>query len=182
MEARVCRALKFNLNFCTPVQYVDRFLRASYVTSEGNVASAGVASGRQGMSMAVMASCANNPRNVLMNKLVHYLLDLAVLEYKLVAKKPSLVCAAAVYLARATLGVCDPASDPMSLGRYWSKTLEYYTGYDQWDLEESVRLLYRLQDNAEESNLSCVFKKHKGVKTKRVAMKTVVNEEELGFL
>lgn len=184
MEATICNALKFNLNFVTPYQYVDRFLRASYASSESSTLLSSTMNGA--------VSGANNATNVLMKKLVFYLLDLAVLEYKLVSKKPSLVAAAAVYLARATLGVREPPSKPFqssyspalqrALNGFWSKTLEYYTGYDIWDLEECVRLLHRLQENAEDSHLTSIFSKHKGIKCKRVALKTVVNEEELGFL
>ncbi|KAL7527080.1 hypothetical protein ACHAXR_001786, partial [Thalassiosira sp. AJA248-18] len=172
MEARVCNALKFNLNFRTPYHYVDRFLRASHVSCES------FSAGGSSYASFSLSSSANNPQNVLLKKLVFYLLDLAVLEYKLVSKQPSLVTAAAVYLARATLGIREPvpttsshhpncnnararlfgntSPPPPSLelcalkGTFWSKTLEYYTGYDIWDVEECVRLLHRLHENAED--------------------------------
>lgn len=185
MEATVCNALKFNFNFRTPIQYVERFLRASYVSSESST-TANVPSNEAAMSsLRCSSDVANNATNVLLKKLVFYLLDLSTLEYKLVTKKPSLVTAAAVYLARATLGITNSRND-VSLSRacsgYWSKTLEYYTGYDVCDIEECVRLLHRLQENAEDSKFASIFNRHKSIKCKKVALKTVLNEDALGFL
>lgn len=203
MEATVCNALRFNFNFITPYQFVDRFLRASYASSECSTSS----SLPRGCTMDnyTINSRIDGATNALMKKLVFYILDLAVLEYKLVRKKPSLVTAAAVYLGRATLGIHEPATSCSSLSfelssipgnlqtlqspscqralkGFWSKTLEYYTGYDIWDLEESVRLLHHLQENAEDCTLSSTFNKHKSIKCKMVALKTAVNVDELGFL
>lgn len=204
MEAKICNALKFNFNYVTPYQFVHRFLRASHVSSRCSTS----ASLLPGDELGMIHNGANNEINVLLKKLVLYLLDLAVLEYELVKNKPSLTTAAAVYLARATLGIRESstfASAPSSplfevptnttdnsndtfnsihdssrkSKGYWSKTLEYYTGYDVKDLEESVHLLHRLQENAEDG---WVFNKHKGNKCKRVATKTVLREDELGFL
>ena len=188
MEATICDLLKFNLNFVTPFQFVDRFLRASAASSESPLATS--CASLPGYMSALHAGM-NNPNKALLEKLVFYLLDLAILDYKLVSKKPSLVAAAAVYLARATLGIREPptSSTPPSLldfnhacRGYWSKTLEYYTGYDIWDLEECVRLLHRLQESAEDSSFTSIFSKHKGAKCMRVALKTIVNVDELGFL
>lgn len=186
MEARIASALKFNLNFRTPYHYVDRFLRASYASSESSCAS------------AMMCGGMNDAKNATLKNLVIYLLDLAVLEYKLVSKKPSLVTASAVYLARATLGIREARNNATGAGTttslstspsldralsgFWSNTLEYYTGYDVWDVEEAVRLLHRLHENAEVNRLPMIFNKHKKAKYGRVALKIVANEAELGFL
>ena len=149
-----------------------------------------------------MGSGVNNANKELLDRLVFYLLDLSTLEYKFVYVKPSLVAASAMYLARATLGIREPnpplidnsedflhggmgvASSPSfrrAAQGFWSKTLEYYTGYDMWDLEETVLILRRLQEGAESSHLKSIFNKHKSVKYMRVALKTVLNESELGF-
>jgi len=198
MEALVCNTLKFQLNFRTPFNYIDRFLRASYASSESSTASTlpplSAIGGHDGIANS---SGMNSANHVLMKKLVFYLLDLAVLEYKLVSKKPSIVAASAVYLARATLGICESPAAATSPGSlfvsdqslrnalkgHWSKTLEYYTGYDLWDLEETVRLLHRLQETAEDnsSTLGNSFNKHKGNKCHNVALKTAVSEADLGF-
>lgn len=193
MEARVCDALKFDLSLRTPYHYVDRFLRASRASSESSAPTPAVSALNRADDAA---------SNVLPRRLVHYLLDLATLEYRLVSKKPALVAAAAVYLARATLGVREepPSPPPASvtgggghqpssssfrrgaLSGHWSRTLEHYTGYDVWDLEEVVRLLHRLQECAEERTPASVYNKHKANKRGRVALRTVLREEDLGFL
>ena len=212
MEAKVCNELKFNFNYATPYQFVHRFLRASYVSSRSSTSSSdgGNTNDAAMRYYGVIQNGMHSETNVLMKLLVFYLLDLAVLEYKLVKKKSSLVTAAAVYLARATLGIREftisslTSSSPLfqispdncgnhhgninsihgnlpKTKSYWSRTLEYYTGYEMKDLEDSVRLLHRLQRNAENCHLVGIFNKHMGNKCKRVAMKTVLNEDDLGF-
>jgi hypothetical protein len=171
-EAKICSVLKFNFNFTTPYEYVDRYLRASFASPRGRVTNA---------SLWTM-----------MERMVSYFLDLSLLEYKFVKVKPCLVAAAAVYLTRATLGVREGewnASPPSLFGEsfqrscrgFWTKTLEYYTGYDMWDLEESVKLLRRLHEKAESNHLRSVYAKFKAEEFGGVALKTVLNEEGLGF-
>lgn len=180
-EAAVCKALKFDLSFVTPVEYLDRFLRASYVSAKNSTSS----------SSAIVGM--NNPTNSLMEKLVHYLLDLGTLEYKLVMKKPSLVTAAAIYLARVQLGIRDfseplfevPSRTTSSVSNkstIWSKTLEYYTGYDTWHLEDTVKLLHDIWANASTSEYPSMFDRHSSSGCKKVALRTVVNKDDLGFL
>lgn len=203
MEAKVCNALKFNFNYATPYRFVHRFLRASYVSTHCLTSASLILDGNMNDANMryhnEMQYGRNSETNILFKMLVFYLLDLAVLEYKLVLKKPSLVTAAAVYLARATLGIRELTSSCLTISTplfaipssfrfnstttksYWSKTLEYYTGYDMKDLEDSVRLLHSLQRNAENCHLVGIFNKHKGNKCRRVAMKTALNEDELGF-
>jgi len=180
-EAAVCKALKFDLSFVTPVEYLDRFLRASHVSSMNSTTSSSMIVGM------------NNPTNSLMEKLVRYLLDLSTLEYKLVMKKPSLVTAAAIYLARVQLGIRD-VSEPLfevpsrttssvsNKSTIWSKTLEYYTGYDTWHLEDTVKLLHDLWANASTSEYPSMFDRHSSSGCKKVALRTVVNKDDLGFL
>lgn len=164
MEATVCAALRFRLHVATPHRFLDRFLRAS------------------------RASAAGSAGGALLPCLVRYLLDLAVLEYRLVpCAPPRLVAAAAVYLARATLGVAEappgPQSAPAREGRhYWSATLAHYTGHGLPDLEGPVRLLRRLQEGAGDGpHVSSIFNKHRGSQCLKVALKTAVREEDLGF-
>ncbi|KAL3797374.1 hypothetical protein HJC23_010500 [Cyclotella cryptica] len=171
-EAKICSLLKFNFNFTTPYEYVDRYLRASFASPLGRVT--------------------NPALREKMERMVFYLLDLSLLEYKFVAVKPCRIAAAAVYLARATLGIREPSWNPSpsslfgesfqrSSRGFWTKTLEYYTGYDMWDLEESVKLLRRLQEKAEGHHLKSVFAKFVAEEFGSVALKTVLNEEGLGF-
>lgn len=175
-EAEISSALKFNFNYQTPYTYVDQFLRASVVTPNGKM-----------MNQKKMTE-----------RLILYFLDLSLLDYKFVGMKPSLVTAAAVYLARATLGIREtetPTLSPFTGAHaafyseytqhnstgYWTKTLEYYTGYDKWDIEEAVKMLRRLHENAESNHLKSVFAKFKSESFGKVALKTVLNEDDLGF-
>lgn len=173
-EANICSALKFNFNYGTPFKYIDMFLRVSFASRNGREP--------------------NVARKKMVERMVSYFVDLSLLEYKFVAMKPSLVAAAALYLARATLGIREAPiviHSPTflesnvtlfnSIG-YWTKTLEHYTGYDKWDLEEAVKMLRRLHENAENNHLKSIYNKYKSDAYGNVALKTVLNEEDLGFL
>ena len=138
-----------------------------------------------------------------LEQLVYYLLDLALLEFGLfVSTRPSLLAASAVYLSRATLGIRD--SEPiimsdnlnsnsdtsltlqsmMSEGRekrFWSKTLAYYTSYHMKDLEHTVKALRILHAGA--ACLGNVYRKHVGSRqpgsiAHRAAL---LHESDLGF-
>ena len=190
MEANIVNSLGFNLNFVTPYHHVHRFLAASEASSPCSLSD-----GRAAMRLGK-----HNATNDMMECLVMYLLDLSLLDYTFVNKKPSLIAAAAVYLARCTLGIREPstaaaAMAPSSLHDefespsfqrdvegYWSKTLEYYTGYDMWALEDTVKRLHKLQEGAETSHLRSVYNKHKKHMHNYVSLKVVVRTEDLGFL
>lgn len=190
MEANIVNSLGFNLNFVTAYHHVHRFLAASEASSPCSLSD-----GRAAMRLGK-----HNATNDMMECLVMYLLDLSLLDYTFVNKKPSLIAAAAVYLARCTLGIREPstaaaAMAPSSLHDefespsfqrdvegYWSKTLEYYTGYDMWALEETVKRLHKLQEGAETSHLRSVYNKHKKHMHNYVSLKVVVRTEDLGFL
>mmetsp|Transcript_3148 Transcript_3148/g.6371 ORF Transcript_3148/g.6371 Transcript_3148/m.6371 type:complete len:687 (+) Transcript_3148:237-2297(+) len=182
MEREICNHLKYNFNFKTPYNFISRFLRASYASSQSSLAP----------HRAAMGLGIHNATNALMERLVVYFLDLSMLDYNLVSVKPSLIAASAIYLARASLGIREPLplfheegnSSPScrrATKGYWSKTLEYYTGHDMWDLEDTVKALRKLQENAATNTLKSIFSKHKSAKYMRVALKTVLNESDLDF-
>lgn len=60
-----------------------------------------------------------------------YLIELSTLDHVLVAKKPSLIAASAMYLARR---MC--LSQP-----YWDETMTYYSGYTEENIKEVARSL-----------------------------------------
>ncbi|VEU39769.1 unnamed protein product [Pseudo-nitzschia multistriata] len=192
MERRVCNALDFRFTSSpTPHQFLLEFSRASLACcasqGEGSLLPASYA----GVALAYRSTFANT---------VHYLCELGRLPYKPACRNPSLLAAAAVYLARVTLGVplalearadgrtasgpCPERGRERGRGRgsfYWTPTLEHYTGYGMDDLEETVRELHRYQAAAETSSLKATFNKYKTRKHDRVALKTVVRPEDLGF-
>jgi hypothetical protein len=147
MERRVCNALGFAMARQTPYLFIHEFLRASQECSNPGCEA---------------------PESF--HFMVLYLLELGRLTYVSVTKKPSLLAAAVVYLARATFHM-EP----------WSKTMEYYTGYKTGDLMDIVLAVHSHQVAAEESSLKSCFAKYKHKKCHRVALKTAPRVEDLGF-
>ena len=148
MERRICLALKFSFCVPTPYPHMYELLRAS-------------------------SEC-TNPACVpsrLMKNMSNYMLELGRLPYGPVTRKPSLLAAAAIYLARVTL----------SGDTTWTPTLEYYSGYRKSDLKETVEEIYCYHVSAEECNLKSTFNKFRSKKYDRVAYKTVPLRENLGF-
>ena len=159
MERRICKALNFACWHHTPLLFSYEFIRASHECSN--------------------TSC-HDKHSSLFRHMVMYMLELGRLPYSPVTKKPSLLAAAAVYLARANLGIWsnDTTLDP--LGR-WTRTLEFYTGYSKADLKETVLAIHRYHLAAEESSLKSVFTKYRAKRYMKVALKTVPTQQDIGF-
>jgi G2/mitotic-specific cyclin-B, other len=150
MEMTVCSSLKFRLCYTTPYMFMDEQLRASGKVTD------------------------------MVRHLCLYLLELSLLPLELTSVKPSLVCGAAVYLCRVTLGMTDVNQAAFgSPNGTWTKTLEYYTGYGTFDLEDVVKVLHNYHMSSEESSLTSVFTKYKTAKYSYVALKTI--PMEFGF-
>lgn len=103
-----------------------------------------------------------------------YLLQLGRPNYQLRLEKPSLVAAAACFLARATLGLRSEE------GSIWTPTLEYYTGYSQEELAPPVVLLLCNFMEAEHLNKP-LFTIYKSTERCRVSLKTAPLIDNLGF-
>lgn len=158
MERTVCKQLKYQLHLVTPMHFVYGFLHASKACPN--------------------PTCSHV--NPVLRNLTLYLLELSRASYPLTFVRPSLLAAAAIYLARATLGVRDPtAQGPGHENHYWSSTLEYHTGYSLTDLRESVLSLHMLH-LCSESEGPC-FVKYSDAIHHRVALKTVRPVTELGL-
>jgi hypothetical protein len=159
MERRICKALNFACWHKTPLLFTYEFIRASHECP---------------------SPCCHSNSSALFHNMVMYMLEIGRIPYIPVTKKPSLLAAAAVYLARVNLGVRsnDTTLDPH--GR-WTRTLEYYTGYSKAELKETVLAIHGYHLAAEESTLKSVFAKFKSKTYLKVALKTVPNESDLGF-
>lgn len=185
MERRVCNALNFSfLKAPTPHQFLFEYMRASlvgYHQKEENVSSKSAAS----LAIPPEAKGVGDAFKSVFSDMCHYLLELGRLPYGPTSKNPSLLAAAAVYLARVTLGIpravqnAEPQLDHVSC--YWTRTLEHFTGFNQDDLEETVLEIHKYQMAAETSLLKAVFNKYKEKTYNRVALKTVPRREDLGF-
>jgi cyclin A len=110
-----------------------------------------------------------------------YLLELSRLPYKLSFVQPSLLAAAAIFLARATLGMRDK-EQALDDNGYWTKTLDFYTGYCLDDIKEVVLTIHRFQLAAAEGSLLVqkIFRKYHSSEYRKVSAKTVLRVEDLG--
>ena len=132
MEHDICNVLKFRFyEHVTPLHFIHRFFRASDVSFHQHHESAGdeTAIDNNANSHVQGINWGSNPVYQFMTE---YILELALLKPRFVGMKASKVAAAALYLARATLGLRD------SNGNIWNETLSFYTTYEAGDLGMSI--------------------------------------------
>mmetsp|Transcript_26628 Transcript_26628/g.39384 ORF Transcript_26628/g.39384 Transcript_26628/m.39384 type:complete len:487 (-) Transcript_26628:952-2412(-) len=153
MEMAICSALEFRLWHVTPYHFIEELLRASVCEKSRHLACPIVHSGLE-------------------RSMVLYLLELSMLPFELVKTSPRKIAAAAVYLSRVVLGIDDGV---------WTSTLEHYSGFSKWELEDHVLSMHRQHSAAEESKLDNVFTKYSKEKYHKVALKTVPLRQSLGF-
>lgn len=152
MALRLCVSLNFRLYTITPYHFCHRFLRA----------------------------CCLPTSNPVLDTMVHYLLQVSMLQYDLsVLTKPSLVTASALFLARVILGIGNTTITTTCNEKFWSKTLQYYTTYTPDDLKSTVKMIYNMHQEADESKYSAAFQKYSGEKCYKVAYKMMILEEDL---
>ena len=160
MEMDVCDVLKFHLQHATPVKFAHEYLLASQTGLQN-------------------ASCeAFHP---MLKHLVYYLLELGRMSYELVSTKPSLLAAAAVFLARAALKIRCHTSDAVEPRGIWTKTLQFYTNYIVEELKSTVRVLLFYHRGAEDSKLQVVFSKYNKAKYMYASTKITLSVEDLDF-
>jgi hypothetical protein len=157
LEFRVFRQLGFSLQCLTPLHYLNAYLRASRACP--------------------CRSCEYD--HPVLRQMAMYLLCLARLPSGLMDERPSLVVAAALYLARATLGIQD-SQTPAYARKYWSQTLQYYTGYSVSGLCQSVLLIYNYQLQAEELGVA-PFDKYRVESCLQVSLIAARRLEDLDF-
>jgi len=163
MEIDICTLLAFNLQIVTPHHFTNINLRASHVSGNGI--------GRPVCSIQYEDT---------MTYMVEYLLEIAALTFDFVPENPSKLAAAAIYLARATLGIRD-ATDPNDESHqgYFSRTLKHYSGYDTQELKEIVMKLHGKHVGASVATLHSVFDKYQKSDFKMVALSVPVEKELL---
>ena len=160
LEEDVCKHLSFRLSSVSPLHFINEFLRASH---------------------ACPSRCCQFDHAVLRN-VVLYILALSRLSYDLSLTKPSLLAAASVYLARATLGMreADTAKRSHVENPFWTKTLEHYTGYSLGQLKPVILLLHKYQTNAESTqDHKGIFATFRPTSRKNASLKTAVPVESL---
>lgn len=180
MELRVCNALEFKiLLHPTPHQYLFEYLRASssHHHRSGDGSSNGPSATLLGLSGRPPLL---PPSQSALQDMTNYLLELGRLPYSQTLVQPSLLAAAAVYLARIALGIRSEDRS-VDTGGIWTPTLVHYTGYEKEGLKDTVLAIHSYHVAAETSTLKAAYVKYKTKKFKRVAWKPVPRKEELGF-
>ncbi|GAB4851783.1 G2/mitotic-specific cyclin-2 [Ancistrocladus abbreviatus] len=94
--------------------------------------------------------------------LVYYLAELALMQYATKVFCPSMIAAAAVYVARHTLN-----KSPV-----WTETLKLHTGLSEAQLIDCAKMLVGFQSNAVESKLQVVYRKYSKPEKGAVALLT----------
>lgn len=165
-ELDVCQTLQFRLHHVTPMHYAHEYLLASDASS-----------GKRNAHMGPF-----------LHDMLHYLLELSRFAHELVLRKPSLVAAGCLLLARATLKISGKSSSgggSINAKDCWNETLEYYTGYTVEDLKDTARILHSYQEDAgsseakKASTLEAVFQKFSEAKYMSVSLEAFPNMETL---
>jgi len=156
LEARICCVLSFRIHRVTPFHFVQLYLRAS-------------AKGR-------------DPQDGPLRSMTLYLLELSRYSHRISEQPASLIAAACVYLARATLGISEAEELPTD-GTFWTKTLEHYTSYSTEDLKYVIWTVHSLQLSAESSSIGVApaYGNYNTDARFRVSARTVRRVEDLGF-
>ncbi len=160
MEAKICKLLNFHLYIITPHHFVNILLRGSHVSGNGK--------GRPACSVSYDDT---------MKYLVDYLLEIASMQYSFVKEPPSKIAAAAMFLARATLGITDATHEESS--SFFSRTLAYYSGYNVGDISSLVLELHSAHTEANSGSLHAVYDKYAKEKFKMVAFQVPVDKDVL---
>ncbi|CAA7039738.1 unnamed protein product [Microthlaspi erraticum] len=137
MEVQVLNIVHFKLSVPTTKTFLRRFIRAAQASYKVPL--------------------------IELELLANYLAELTLVQYTFLRFMPSLIAAAAVFLARWTL---DQSDHP------WNPTLQHYTRYEVAQLESAVLALEDLQLNTSGCTLAATREKYNQPKFKSVAKLT----------
>lgn len=162
MELDICTLLAFNFHIVTPQHFANVYLRANHVSGNGST---------------VRPVCTMVYEDAF-SYLVQYLLELSSLYEEFMHEPPSKVAAAAVYLARATMGIRDESESEVILKKqgFFSRTLQYYSGHDIMDLKKMVMQLHERHVAIVDEELNSVYSKFSKKTFKKVALRMPVDE------
>ncbi|KAJ0025262.1 hypothetical protein Pint_08125 [Pistacia integerrima] len=136
MESAVLNYLKFEMTVPTAKCFLRRFVHAAQGSNEVS---------------SLQLEC-----------LANYIVELSLLEYKMLSYAPSVVAASATFLANF---IIFPSKKP------WNSTLGHYTLYQPPDLCDCVKALHRLFCKGGHPNLTAIREKYSQHKYKYVAKK-----------
>ncbi|XP_042378329.1 G2/mitotic-specific cyclin-2-like isoform X1 [Zingiber officinale] len=124
MEKLILGTLRFNMSFPTPCVFMKRFLKAAQ-------------SDRKQLEL-----------------LAYFIIELSLVEYKMLKFRPSLLAAAAIYTAHCAL----------RRHKEWTKTCELYTAYSENQLLECSMLMVDFHLKAGTGKLTGVHRKYSTLK------------------
>lgn len=130
MEKSILGKLEWSLTVPTPYVFLVRFIKASV------------------------------PDQDVMEHMVYFLAELAMMNYTTIMYCPSIIAASAVYVARVTLN--------KSPG--WNETLKLHTGFSEIQLMDCAKLLVTFHSMAAESKLKVVYRKYSNPQRGAVAL------------
>lgn len=136
MEKGILNSLEWNLTVPTVYMFLVRFLKAAAL---------------------------GNKVEKEMENMVFFFAELALMQYGLVTRLPSLVAASVVYAARLTL----------KRAPLWTDTLKHHTGFRESETEliECTKLLVSAHSSAADSKLRSVYKKYSSEQFGGVALR-----------
>ncbi len=100
--------------------------------------------------------------------LAQFLIELSLLEYRMIFYSPSLKASAALYLSRKILKVDN--------NNYWTNTLQFHTGFSERDLDKCAKDLFNILELVPNITLtSCKnkFALHKYMEVSKIADRRV---------
>ncbi|KAI7748751.1 hypothetical protein M8C21_003130 [Ambrosia artemisiifolia] len=132
MEKRILGRLEWNLTVPTPSVFLTRFIKASVTSPE-----------------------------ITMENMVYFYAELGMMHYGIIKFCPSMVAAAAVYAARAT----------MNRSPVWHETLEMHTGFTEMQVMECAQMMagFHLLAKSDEKR-KVIYRKYSSVSRGAVAL------------
>lgn len=173
-ELEIVTTLEFNLQLVSAYNFIDRFLTASYISDNWNdISDTEKDNNRRTMHSFNTTSFTTNPR---LEATLLFYLDMSLFDSSLVTKKRSLIAAAALYLAKTTVGLRD------SNGEIWNEALVEYTGYELIEIDDVIIRLYNIHLNVLETKNEqnrAVVKKYSDAKYLRVSRKPPILRQDI---
>ncbi|XP_047319300.1 G2/mitotic-specific cyclin S13-7-like isoform X2 [Impatiens glandulifera] len=97
--------------------------------------------------------------------MAYFLAEMGIVNYSTVMFNPSLMAAAAVYVAQ-----CTVVKKKKNGGAIWDETLKVHTGFMECDLMECAKLLVGFHSNAGQHKLKAVYRKYSSLEKGAVAL------------
>ncbi|XP_042431135.1 G2/mitotic-specific cyclin-2-like isoform X1 [Zingiber officinale] len=150
MERLMVNTLQFNLSVPTPYVFLRRFLKAAAsdkkVTVCATIYATNICKSKSHCSHGAAISYYQNQLELLS----FFIIELCLVEYKMLKFHPSLLAAAAIFTSQCTLRG----------HKYWTKTSEMHTTYSEDKLLDCCRLLVDIHQKSGTGKLTGVHRKY----------------------